>query len=127
MSGQPRRLFLIFALLVVGAVLGHAAEHEGWIKGIFHCDTCEHCPESESSCSSHSHDHAQCECQGHLQALLPIQVVSISPSRACDFGTGPVFLVSWVLAPSCMLATPAVPPLLELKWVHRVGCLPLLI
>jgi hypothetical protein len=55
------RLFAAGLLLLLGAVLGHAAEHEGWIKGLFHCSAVEacHAEDDAAPCDNggcHSHD-----------------------------------------------------------------------
>lgn len=54
-------LFSTGLLLLLGAVLGHAAEHDGWFKGLFHCHAVEVChgdadavPCDGAAC--HSHD-----------------------------------------------------------------------
>ena len=81
MSLQPRRLFLTLALLVLGAVFGHAAEHEGWLHGVFHDASVETCGHSHADCPSHDHDRATCECHGPAAGVLPASfAASILPA-----------------------------------------------
>jgi hypothetical protein len=55
------RLFTASLLLILGAVLGHAAEHEGWLRGVFHCSSVDICHGDDDgapcdSAACHSHD-----------------------------------------------------------------------
>lgn len=55
------RLFPTCLLLLLGAVLGHAAEHDGWFNGLFHCHAAEACHADDAPCDDaacHSHDEA---------------------------------------------------------------------
>jgi len=127
-SRQPRRIFLTCTLLVLGAVFGHAAEHEGWIKGIFHCDNCESCPDSKSECPSHSHHAADYECHSYPEGTLPaLTIPSAFAGCAVDIAplASPIVLSfrEWFV----LTAPPADPPWCLPPWMLMSGCAPLLI
>ena len=107
MSRQPRRLILTLALLILGAVFGHAAEHEGWFSGVFH----DHCGEtsghSHEDCPSHDHDRAGCECHGPAAGILPTPVApSILPAGSID----PASLGDRVISVLPLLPVASLPP-----------------
>jgi len=118
------RLFSTGLLLLLGAVLGHAAEHDGWFKGIFHCHAVEAChgdadavPCDGASC--HSHDEVASDA-----ALTAFSVSSVDLAR-----TLPEFHVVELiraLGPSSECRLPAPPPLRRggASWV--AGWFPLL-
>lgn len=75
------RLFTTALLLLLGVVGGHAAEHEGWIKGLFHCSAVASChgeadgvPCDNGGC--HQHD------QIDQPDLAPASVPSLDLPRA---------------------------------------------
>jgi hypothetical protein len=118
------RLFSVSLLLLLGAVLGHAAEHEGWVKGIFHCSSSEAChahhdaaPCENSTC--HSHD--EISDQGCLLTSLP----SLDVFRVSFEASAIALLPAVVSCPYSRL--PNLPPGLTCEVGWSPGLLPLLI
>lgn len=95
------RLFSTGLLLLLGAVLGHAAEHDGWFKGVFHCHAADVChgdadamPCDGAAC--HSHDavaDADLSSPTHLsghdspRAWFDVRVIQLLPAlcQAAEF------------------------------------------
>lgn len=118
------RLFSTALLLLLGGVLGHAAEHDGWFRGLFHCHAVEVChgdadvaPCDGAAC--HSHDEvAQDIALSSVSAPLVDAARAVSESQAVDL------IPALRLSPECRQPDP--PPLLSGEATWTAGWFPLL-
>lgn len=118
------RLFSTGLLLLLGVVLGHAAEHDGWFKGLFHCHAVEVChgdadavPCDGAAC--HSHDEVA---QDIALPSLAAPVVDLARPAPCF----QVVELVPALGPSSECLLPDPPPPLRGLATWTAGWLPLL-
>lgn len=130
MSRHARRMVLSLSLLLLGIVFGHAAEHEGWIKGVFHSDSCKNCPTSYPDCPKHDTSPDNHVCHVHDAALVLQSVAILTPTQVSEPVTPSAPIRIWLIHLTEIFVPPTDLPTESITvsppWVSFAGCSPLL-